>query len=143
MRKLLLITLLLAACDHGSSKPGADQPDPVVESWKKAGLTVSALTSADGTPYASKDCKAGQVNGVDVVLCSYADAKAAKDAETNGFEQVGENTGTALSHDGRMLVIADRRKADPEGRTIDQATKLFIGKDPRAGARSDSSKTPK
>jgi hypothetical protein len=143
MRKLILVAMLLAACDHADSKSGADRPDPVVEAWKKAGLTVTALTSADGTAYGSKECKAGQVNGVDVVLCSYADATAAKGAEAKGFEQVGENTGTALSHDGRMLVIADRRKADPEGRTIDQATKLFIGKDPRAGARSDSSKTPK
>jgi len=70
----------------------------------------------------------GTVSGIDVVLCGYADAKAAQAAEAAGVAAVGETTGTSLSRDTLLLVVADRRKADPAGRTINQITKTFLGK---------------
>jgi hypothetical protein len=132
---LLVAALAAAGCDKGDDKKPAGAaavkegaPDPVIEAWTKAGLTVSAFEAADGAKYGGGDCKSGQVNGVDVALCQYASEALAKGAEPKGLEAIGETTGVSLAHGVRLLVVADRRKADPEGRTINQLSKLFVGK---------------
>ena len=140
MNKMIpFLLLLVAACDKGdadkkaagtaaAAAPSAPDVQPVLDAWKGAGLTVTAFTTADGAPYAGGACQAGQVNGVDAVVCEYGTADAAKAAEDKGRAAIGLTTGAAISHDKLLLVIADRRKADPEGRTINQATQVFLGK---------------
>ena len=98
----------------------------VLDTWKQAGLTVSAFTPADGGALGG-DCQSGTVGGVDVTLCSYADDKKAKAAEDKGFGVVGETTGVSLAQGEMLLVASDRHKADPSGRTINQLAKLFRG----------------
>jgi hypothetical protein len=122
--------LLLAACSKEEKQsPAASGGAPaVVDAWKKAGLTVGTMDTVDGAKYGGGECKAGQVSGVDTVLCTYPTAEAAKTAEAAGLEAVGEATGSAIAQGKVLLVVADRRKADPEGRTINQMTKLFRGK---------------
>ena len=126
MRALLLM-VALASCskDDGTGRGAASgelSRDRVVEAWKKAGLTPSPLTAA--TVAVGKDCQSGTVNGVDVLVCNYANADEAKAAEPKGLEWVGDATGMAQAS-GKVLVAAsDRRKADPSGRTINQLMKL-------------------
>lgn len=108
------------------SGPAPDATPAVIDTWKQAGLTVSAFTPADGKAVGG-DCQSGTVGGVDVVLCSFASPAAAKKAEDAGYATVGETTGVSLAQGQMLLIAADRRKADPSGRTINQLAKLFRG----------------
>jgi hypothetical protein len=133
---LLLFVLAAAACgDSDASKSGeaakATPADPVLAAWKKAGLTVGAFTSADGAAYGGGDCYAGQVNNLDAVVCQYATPELAVAAEPKGREAVAGFTGAAISNGRLLLVVSDPRKADPEGRAINQATLVFEGKQPK------------
>jgi hypothetical protein len=127
-RSMLVLVLVVAAAacsDEGASAAGG--ADRVIAAWKKAGLTPTAFDAADGARYGGGTCRAGQVNGVDVVLCAYPSAEEASAAAAAGLETIGETTGSAISQGSMLLVVADRRKADPEGRTINQLTKIFRG----------------
>ena len=131
------VLALLAACgddkaDGNGKASEAKAPqgaDAVLEAWKKAGLTVSAFDPADGSKYGDGECRSGTVSGVDAVLCEYGSEDAAKAAQAKGLEVVGTaKSGTALVVRDVMLVLADRRDADPQGKTINQATKIFRGR---------------
>jgi len=50
-----------------------------------------------------------------------AEAKAAEDA---GLTWVGDTTGASQAAGKVLVVVADRRKGDPSGRTINQMMKL-------------------
>lgn len=130
MRAALAIALALVAgaCEEGKTPAAAKGVDGVVAAWRSAGMTVTAFSPADGARYGKGECKAGQVNGVDAVLCSYKSPEEAKAAQPAALATVGETTGAALAEGSVLMVVADRRKADPEGRTINQATKVFRGR---------------
>ena len=121
---LLLVTVALAAGCGDAAPPGG--PSAVFDAWKRAGLTVSTLTSS--TPLAGGECRAGNANGVEVTLCTYADDKAATGAQPAGLAVVGDATGASLAQGTMLLVVADRRKTDPTGKTINQLTKVFRGR---------------
>lgn len=123
MRLVIAISLalaLLGACSK--DKKGASSRDGVVAAWKKGGLEPSPLTAAKTD--IGKDCVSGTVNKVDVLVCTFGNAKDAKDAEDKGLEWVGDNTGAAKAQGEMLIVVADRRKADPSGRTINQLLTL-------------------
>lgn len=139
-------TLLFAACGKSSSSPasGSAAPPvgsagsaaklagsaaapfshPVLAKWTQAGLTVSAF-APDVSGKLGKDCNAGTVNGVDVVLCKFADAKAATAAEPAALTWIDQATGAALANGEWQLVVVDRNNADPSGRTINAVAKAF------------------
>jgi hypothetical protein len=64
------------------------------------------------------------VGAIDVLLCVYPSPEEAKAAEEPGLAWVGETTGAAQAHGTVLVGIADRRKSDPSGRTINQLMKL-------------------
>jgi hypothetical protein len=113
-------TVLVTACSDDSAAP--DPRARVVEAWKNAGLSISALTAA--TVPVGKDCQSGTVGAIDVLLCVYPSPEEAKAAEEPGLAWVGETTGAAQAHGTVLVGIADRRKSDPSGRTINQLMKL-------------------
>lgn len=117
MRALALL-MLLAACDKGPSDPRT----PIIDAWKSGGLAPSALevTKSDvGT-----DCKAGVLNAVELMLCVYPTAEEANAAHDKGLAWVGEATGAAKVSGTVLVVVADRRKVDPSGKTINKLLKL-------------------
>ena len=121
------LVLLLVACskDDGTGRGetgGELSRDKVLAAWKKGGLTPSPMTAA--TVSVGKDCQTGTVNSVDVLVCQYATPEEAKAAESKGLEWVGDATGMAQSAGKVLVSAADRRKADPTGRTINQVMKL-------------------
>lgn len=134
---LLALALALVAGAAGCGKDdaqaaGAKGPPPaedaLIAAWRKAGLEVSAFTAADAAPYAATGCRGGTVSGVDVVVCTYdtgEDAKAAEDTAIAVLDKGGVTTGSALPRGKHLLVVADRRKADPSGRTINAITAAF------------------
>ncbi len=129
MRAFLVFVLVLGALgcskDDGTGRGAASgelSRDRVTAAWKQAGLTVSPMTAA--TVGYGKDCQSGTVGGVDVVVCQYATPEESKTAEAPGLAWVGEATGMSQAAGKVLVVAADRRKADPSGRTINQVMKL-------------------
>ena len=135
MRALLLL-VAIAACSKSDGAPGDngkamaapfegtdDGPrGDVIAAWKKGGLTPSPLTPAQ-VPV-GKDCQTGTVGAVDVLLCVFPSNAEAKAAEDAGLGWVGDTTGAAQASGKVLIAVADRRKADPSGRTINQMLKL-------------------
>ena len=136
MRAVLLIAAL-AACGksegfsgNGDNKAAASTTEgaetgpraDVLDAWKKGGLTVSPLTVASVA--VGKDCQTGTVGAVDVLLCVFPSKAEAKAAEDAGLGWVGDTTGTSQAYGVVLVAVADRRKADPSGRTINQMMKL-------------------
>ena len=119
--RVLWCVLLVAAiaCDKGGD--GGSRAG-VIAAWKKGGLSPSPFTAATVT--VGKDCQTGTVGAIDVLLCVYPTVAEAKAAEESGLAWVGETTGTAQASGSVLIAIADRRKSDPSGRTINQLMKL-------------------
>ena len=130
----LVITLALCAglgaCGKGGGTGGtaASGRDAVVAGWNKAGLTVSAMTP-DKSGAIGPDCTTGTVSGVDVALCVFAKPEDATAAKPKGLVWgIGATTGLSLAQANLVLAIADRRAADPSGRTINTIAKTFRGR---------------
>jgi hypothetical protein len=107
-------------------KPGASAAgsrDAVLETWRKGGLAPSPFAAA--TVAFAKDCQSGNVNNVDVLLCELPSEAEAKTAEEQGLAWIGEATGISRAAGKLLIVAADRRKADPSGKTLNQLTKLL------------------
>lgn len=119
--KRALILVLIAACGKGAGGSGAR--DELLAAWKKAGLAPSAFTAAKDSPI-GKDCSAGTVNSVDVVVCAFATPDEAKAAQDAGLQWVGDTTGISQAKGSLLIAAADRKKADPKGETINKLVKL-------------------
>jgi hypothetical protein len=119
---LVAALLALAAC----SKSGGDRPagprDAVVAAWKADKLTPSAMAPAKVAFGA--DCQSGTVESLDVLVCSFAAPAEAKAAEDQGLAWIGSVTGASQAHGSALIVVADRKKADPNGRMINRLMKL-------------------
>ncbi|HEX2688068.1 MAG TPA: hypothetical protein VHN14_15675 [Kofleriaceae bacterium] len=122
MRRIILVLSLVACGKGGGDKAAGGARDAVIDAWKAEKLTVSALTPA--TVAFGKDCQGGTVEGIDVLLCNFATPAEAKAAAEQGYTWVGSATGTSEVHGAALVVLADRRKVDPSGRTINRLMKL-------------------
>jgi hypothetical protein len=122
MRAAILVLVLVgAAC--GKGEPSGPMGD-VISAWKQAGLDPSSFEPVDAKDLGGT-CRAGKVKGLDTTVCEYSDAAAAKRAEAAGLAQVGETTGAAIAQGRVLLVIADRGRADPNGKSIKEIAKVF------------------
>jgi hypothetical protein len=120
MRNWLVIAIALTACSK--DKGGATSRDGVVEAWKKGGLEASALAAAKTN--VGTDCASGTVSKLDVLVCTFKTDKEAKEAEDKGLEWVGDNTGASKAQGEMLIVVADRKKVDPQGKVINQVITL-------------------
>ena len=120
MRSWLLIALAAVACSK--SGKGASSKDGVIVAWKKGGLDPSDLKETKSN--IGKDCATGTVNKLDVLVCTFANEKEAKAAEDSGLEWVGDNTGVSKAQGELLIVVADRKKADPTGKVMSQVIGL-------------------
>jgi hypothetical protein len=129
--RAIWIAVLVVACGKasddkpaggGAASGSAAAADPVVDAWRAAKLVPSALTPASVA--FGKDCQSGTIEGLDVLLCRYGSAVDAKAAESPGYGWVGQATGASQAHGTTLIVLADRRKVDPSGRTINRLMKL-------------------
>ncbi|HEX7839338.1 MAG TPA: hypothetical protein VF469_17795 [Kofleriaceae bacterium] len=117
----ILAVLALAACSKTADKP-ATPSDAVLAAWKAEKLAPSGLAAA---PVAfAKDCRGGTIENLDVLLCNFATPAEAKAAEAQGNTWIGSATGSAQARGSVLVVLADRKKADPNGRTINKLMKL-------------------
>ncbi len=120
MRGAVIITIALAACSKDASGPTSR--DGVVAAWKKGGLEPSELKTAKTD--VGKDCAAGTVSKLDVLVCTFTSEADAKAAEDNGLAWVGDTTGASKALGEMLIVVADRKKSDPNGKLINQLITL-------------------
>jgi hypothetical protein len=118
---------LAGACSKAPDKAdpaakAATPRDAVIAAWTAGKLAPSKLAPAQVA--FAKDCQSGAVEGVEVLLCSFATPAEAKAAEDAGLSWVGAATGASQAHGAVLIVVADRKKADPNGKTINQLMKL-------------------
>lgn len=130
LARLDRLALVLALAASACGKKGGDQNAPsgsgardvVLDAWKKGGLDVSAFAPAQSK--IGSDCTAGTVSKLDVVLCNFPTPDAAKQAENLGLQWVGDTTGSSQAKGTLVIAVADRHKADPNGKTLNQVFKL-------------------
>jgi len=103
------------------AKAMSEAQQSVVDAWGKAGLKASAMT-ASATAF-GKNCSAGTIDKIEVVICEYGNADEAKKAEKPGLDWVGGTTGAAWASGSLVIAVADRKKSDPQGKTINQLMK--------------------
>ncbi len=122
-----LAIILVAACGSEDKTPAKDAAQ-VLERWQKAGLEVGEFEPVEVKSLDGAECRRGAVAGVETTLCRFADDDAAKAAAPAGLKLVANTTGAALPRGPLLLVVADRKGADPSGKTINKMTKIFLGR---------------
>jgi len=110
-----------AKAAEGGEPEAFPAADAVLDAWKDEDLEVDKL--AAGKAF-GKNCRTGTVKGLDVAICAYDSPKAAQAAQDAGFSWVGSTTGSAWVSGSLVIAVADRAKADPTGKTINQLMKL-------------------
>jgi hypothetical protein len=131
---LFAATVALSGCkkegDSGSGSSGAASAaiEKVVASWKAAGLDPSTFTKVDAADFGGGECESGKVSGIETTLCYHPTADKAKSVRAQAVKKVGSNTGYALVNGELVLVVADRGKSDPSGRTMNKMARAFQGK---------------
>lgn len=132
MRRALFV-LALVACSKGDDKAADKKAEPakpatprdaVVAAW--AGDKLAA-TLAPATVAFAKDCQSGTIEQLDALVCNFATPAEAKAAQDAGNGWIGSATGASQSHGAALIVLADRKKADPNGRMINRLMKLAPG----------------
>ena len=111
----------LAGCSKAGD-PAKGPRDAVLDAWKAQKLAPTGLAPASVA--FAKDCQAGTVENIDVLVCSFATPADAKAAEEPALAWVGTVTGASQARGAALIVLADRKKADPNGRTINKLLKL-------------------
>jgi len=118
---VLAVALVAALAACGGDKSSSPR-DAVIEAWKADKLAPPALTAAQVS--FGKDCQGGTIEGIDVMLCNFPSPAEANAAEDAGLAWVGQATGASQARGAALIVLADRKKADPNGRTINRLLKL-------------------
>lgn len=119
------VAALALAVGCGKGDKPASPRDAVIEAWKADKLAPPALTAAQVA--VGKDCQSGTIEGIELLLCNFASPAEAKAAEDAGLAWVGSTTGASQARGAALIVLADRKKADPNGRMINRLLKLAPG----------------
>jgi hypothetical protein len=118
-----LAALAGSACSKADDAARAAGPrDAVLAAWKAERLEPAGMTPA--TVAFAKDCQSGAIASVDVLVCNFASPAEAKAAEDPALTWIGSTTGAAQARGSALIVLADRKKADPNGRMINKLLKL-------------------
>ncbi|HUH01451.1 MAG TPA: hypothetical protein VML75_05610 [Kofleriaceae bacterium] len=124
---VIVAAVLAAACGSDSAK-SPENADAVFGAWTNAGLEVSEHAPLEKHDLGDARCMRGEVAKVETVVCAYDSAEAATKARDAGLAMVGQHTGASLARGTLLLIVTDRAKADPDGKTINLLTKTFLGR---------------
>lgn len=120
--------LLLVGCgkDAESAPAGAGSAASVEPAVLERLGSASAFEATAAKPYAALGCARGEVEGLDVLVCHYADAASAEAAKPSLREFVtGALSGIVRQAGSELVAIADRKEVDPKGERISKLTKAF------------------
>ncbi|HEY5283009.1 MAG TPA: hypothetical protein VIM14_09485 [Polyangia bacterium] len=140
--KILLIAALAAlpVCRKGKPSestsptkpaahiPGTPHTDEVLTAWRSAGLAPQGFVAVQPPPNSANYCEHGSVHGVDTLVCEYATEEAltrGTQQVKEGWERVDAHTGVVLRAKRTLMVVVDRERREPTGKTISQMAKIF------------------
>jgi hypothetical protein len=137
---LLLLLAAVTACGKNKtastgapSSPaahvqGTPHTDDVLNAWRSAGLAPEGFARIEPAPNSATYCEHGQVRGVDTLVCEYASEEAltrGTQQVKEGWERVDAHTGVVLRAKRTLMVVVDRERREPSGKTISQMAKVF------------------
>src|SRR5262245_53991597 len=118
----LAAAVIAVGCSKGGDAAKGPR-DAVLDAWKAEKLAPAAAL-APATVAFGKDCQSGTIENLDVLLCNFPTPAEAKAAEEPALGWIGQTTGTAQARGAALVVLADRKKSDPNGRMINKLMKL-------------------
>jgi len=99
---------------------------PVLDGLTKAGLKVGEFEQTAARPYKAKSCVQGEVEGLEVILCSFEGEEPAKEGVKSLEQFIGTATTGAVRQRGALaLAVADRKKTDLKGEQINKLLQAF------------------
>jgi hypothetical protein len=122
---MTMALLAAAACSHKPTEGGV-RLQQVSDAFASAGLQLNGFTNADAHRFAAQRCLAGQLDGVDAVVCEYRTP-----VEVTAGKQAGEawaanaTTAVVLGNGRTVLALADRARVDPHGKTIHKISQIY------------------
>ncbi len=135
---VLLVGALAAvsACKKESAS-GPDEPlsafrEPVIGKLTDAGFAVGKMEKTDADDYGAKECVQGKVDRLEVLLCDYPTAEAAKENRSKLVSfGTGAVSGATRTSGTTAIVVADRENVDPAGKRMKRLLDTFA-KEPKA-----------
>jgi hypothetical protein len=136
---LLLLLAAVTACGKKAASTGAPSSpaahvqgtphtDDVLNAWRNVGLAAEGFARIEPAPNSATYCEHGQVRGVDTLVCEYG----SEESLTRGTQQVKEgwqrvdvHTGVVIRAKRTLMVVVDRERREPSGKTISQMAKVF------------------
>ena len=137
---LVLLILVVVLASGGSDEPTTPSATPsaakVAEvpadwfrsqlgTWRDAGLEPGGFADVDPGSLGASECQSGAVAALEVTLCEFSSAAAASRAIAPTERSLQEYTAVVASERQRLLIVADRRSADPSGKTINKLVQTF------------------
>jgi hypothetical protein len=122
----LVLLCWINGCNKKPEGPSQLRLKDATRALEKAGFKTDALQSADPAKFSAQKCVQGQFDGVDTVLCEYGSAEAASQGQNAGEDWAAQaTTGLVLINGFSVLAVADRGRADPDGKRIQKIAKAF------------------
>ena len=125
MKRLLplaLLALAVGACrgrgGHLSGTPGTDE---VFAAWEKAGLAATDIKPFEPSRYGAGFCAQARVNGLEALVCEYADDAAlvrGKQQLEQQWDAEKVRTGVTVRAKRTLVGLTDRANSDTQGRTL-------------------------
>jgi hypothetical protein len=107
---------------------GTPHTDDVLNAWRNAGLAPEGFARVDPAPNSAAYCEHGVIHGVDTLVCEYAsDDTLARGTQQvkEGWARVDIHTGVIVRAKRTTMVVVDRERREPSGKTISQLAKVF------------------
>jgi hypothetical protein len=128
MSRALVWSVLVAAI----ALPGCKKRDPsevrlkhVNDAFVKAGFKLDTFQPADRSSFGASACAAGAIDGIDTLVCELP-GDPTPPAKKAAEDWIGQAvTGSVLTRGHTLLAVADRRRVDPNGKTIHKITQTF------------------
>ena len=128
LRGVLALAALVvaAACSKKADGPGRLSLKEADAALTSAGFKAGELKDTDPLRFSARKCREGTLEGVETVLCEYGSADAAKLGKSAGEDWVAQaTTGAVLINGLTLIAVADRSRADPNGKIIHRLTQAF------------------
>jgi hypothetical protein len=122
----LAAAIALCACVGCKKSDGAVHLKQVNDALIGAGFKLDNFRPAEPSRFSAQSCAAGTIEGVDALVCEYNSPQAqtlGKKAAEDWIAQA--TTGTVLQNGMTLIALADRGRADPNGKTIHKITKTY------------------
>jgi hypothetical protein len=122
----MMIPLLVLVVGCHKKHEGGPRIEQISDAFAAAGLAPQNFAPTDAARFHAARCFAGQIDGVDALVCEYGSPDALALGKRAGEQWAATApTATVLGNGRTLLALADRAHSDPNGRTIHKITRTF------------------